>query len=57
MRSGRPGLGALLPGDEGSAGEREEERLGQSRAHVQRQRIVLVAVRLVGQHYDVGPVT
>ena len=49
-------LRALLAGDQRRAGEGEEERLRQRRAHVQRQRVVLAAVRLVGEHDDVGPV-
>ena len=49
-------LRPLLAGDERRAGEGEEQRLGQRRAHVQRQRVVLAAVRLVGQHDHVGPV-
>ena len=48
--------GALLAGDQRRAGEGEEQRLGQRGAHVQRQRVVLAAVRLVGEHDHVGPV-
>ena len=43
-------LRPFLAGDERRAGEGEEQRLRQRRAHVQRQRVVLAAVRLVGEH-------
>ena len=49
-------LRPFLAGDQRRAGEGEEQRLGQSRAHVQRQRVVLAAVRLVREHDHVGPV-
>ena len=49
-------LGPLLAGDQRRAGEGEEERLRQRGPHVQRQRVVLAAVRLVGQHDHVRPV-
>jgi len=49
-------LRAFLARDERRAGEGEEQRLGQRRAHVQRQHVVLAAVRLVRQDDHVGPV-
>ena len=47
---------ALLAGDERRAGEGEEDRPRQRAAHVERQRVVLAAVRFVGEHHDIGPV-
>ncbi len=44
----------LLAGDQRRAGEADEGGVGQGVAHVQRQRVVLAAVRLVGHHDDVG---
>jgi hypothetical protein len=49
-------LRPFLPDDERRAGERDENRLGQRRSHVQRQRVVLAAVRLVGEDNHVRPV-
>ena len=49
-------LGALLTGNQRRAGKGQEHRLGQRGAHVERQRVVLAAVRLVGQHDHVGTV-
>ena len=49
-------LGALLAGDQRRAGKGQEHRLGQRGAHVERQRVVLAAVRFVGQHDHVGAV-
>ncbi|MNJ33644.1 hypothetical protein D3C77_283310 [compost metagenome] len=43
-------FGAFFAGNERRAGKGQEHRLGQCRTHVQRQRVVLAAVRLVGQH-------
>src|SRR3546814_6545334 len=49
-------LRALLARDQRRAGERQEHRLRQRGAHVQRQRVVLAAVRLVGEHDHVAAV-
>ena len=43
-------LWPFLAGDEWRAGEGEEQRFWQRCAHVQRQRVVLAAVRFVGEH-------
>ena len=44
---------ALLPGEQGGAGEGEEGGVGQGGAHVHRQGVVLAAVGFVGQDEDV----
>ena len=49
-------LGALFAGNQRRAGKGEEQGLGQGRAHVQRQRVVLAAVRFVGEHDHIRPV-
>ncbi len=49
-------LRPFLARDQRRAGEGEEQRLWQRRAHVHRQRVVLTAVRLVGEHDHVRPV-
>ena len=48
-----PGL--LLAHDQRRAGKGQESGVGQGRAHIQRQRVVLAAVRLVGDDDDVAP--
>ncbi len=47
--------GPLLPGDQRRPGEGQERCVRQGVAQVQRQRVVLGAVRLVGDHDDVVP--
>ncbi len=44
---------SFLTGDERRAGEGEKQRLRQRRAHIQRQRVILAAVRLVREHNQV----
>ena len=46
----------LLAGHQRGAGEADERGVGQRVAHVQREDVVLAAVRLVGHDDDVGPV-
>ena len=40
----------FLTGNQWRAGEREKQRLGQRCAHIQREGVVLAAVRFVGKH-------
>ena len=46
--------GLLLAGHERGAGEADERGVGQCVAHVEREDIVLAAVRFVGDDDDVG---
>ena len=43
-------FGALLARNQRRACKRQKQRTRQGRAHIQRQRVVLAAVRLIGQH-------
>jgi hypothetical protein len=47
---------AFFSRDQRRAGEREKKRVGQRRAHIERQRIVLRAMRLVGEHDHIAPI-
>lgn len=49
-------FGLLLPRDERGAGEAHHRRVWQGGAHVEREGVVLAAVRLVGDDDDVGAV-
>ena len=49
-------LRPLLPCDQRRPGEGQEERLRQGRTHVQRQRVVLAPMGLVGEHDHVGAI-